>query len=235
MEAIELDISVACVGDVAVPFLTHPCSLTGGTAPPSPHEFQGKSCTRMVSKFHFGRRSPNTGRRSFQAEAAVEELKALPGMSTPQGQAQFALCVDQFWQSGGGAMEDVAFVIKELGNQGEWHKALALFHWLVDKQEVRLKATATAHWLPSIPSHPSATCRPVQVAGSGRFGSAAEYGRIASATISLLGRHGQVDAARSVFERAKGSGMGSNVFTYSALLSAYGNSCWLLGTKGRGG
>ena len=79
----------------------------------------------MVSKFHFGRRSPNTGRRSFQAEAAVEELKSVSGMSTPQGQAQFALCVDRFWQFSGGAMEDVAFMIKELGNQGEWHKALA--------------------------------------------------------------------------------------------------------------
>ena len=75
----------------------------------------------------------------------------------------------------------------------------------------------------------------MQVAGSGRFGSAAAWGRIASATIALLGRHGQVDAARNVFERAKASGMGSNVFTYSALLSAYGNNCFLLVRKGREG
>ena len=137
----QLDVkAVACAEDVAMPCLTHPCSLPGATTPAFPHEFQGKSSTRMVSKFHLGRRgSPNMSRRSFQAEAAVEELKSVPGMSTPQGQAQFALCMDQFWQSSGAAMEDAVFMVKELGNQGEWHKSLALFHWLVDKQEVRLQ------------------------------------------------------------------------------------------------
>ena len=234
----------------------------------------------MVSKFHFGRHSPNTGWRSFQAEATVEDLKALPGLNTPQGQAQFGVCVDQFWQSSGGAMEDVSYMLKELGNQGEWHKALALFHWLADKQEVRDSSFYTP--LPllqitvyvAVPVLVLILCSGVgsvpvlvqfrvwfefkfkswswfwflvysflsffiprccvQLLGSAKIGSAAECGRIASATISLLGRHGQVDAARNVFGRAKGSGMGSNVFTYSALLSAYGNIYPLLHKKRKG-
>ncbi|KAK9281785.1 hypothetical protein L1049_004691 [Liquidambar formosana] len=51
-----------------------------------------------------------------------------------------------------------------------------------------------------------------------------EQGKLASAMISILGRLGQVDLARSVFETAVKGGYGNTVYAFSALISAYGRS-----------
>ncbi|KAF8039725.1 hypothetical protein BT93_B2059 [Corymbia citriodora subsp. variegata] len=51
-----------------------------------------------------------------------------------------------------------------------------------------------------------------------------EQGKLASATISILGRLGKVGLARSVFDTALREGYGNTVYAYSALISAYGRS-----------
>ncbi|XP_010267950.1 PREDICTED: pentatricopeptide repeat-containing protein At2g31400, chloroplastic-like [Nelumbo nucifera] len=51
-----------------------------------------------------------------------------------------------------------------------------------------------------------------------------EQGKLASAMISTLGRLGQVDLAKSVFETANIEGYGNTVYAFSALISAYGRS-----------
>ncbi|XP_043708816.1 pentatricopeptide repeat-containing protein At2g31400, chloroplastic-like [Telopea speciosissima] len=51
-----------------------------------------------------------------------------------------------------------------------------------------------------------------------------EQGKLASAMISILGRLGRVDLARSVFETANVDGYGNTVYAFSALISAYGRS-----------
>ncbi|XP_077217949.1 s uncoupled 1 [Tasmannia lanceolata] len=49
-------------------------------------------------------------------------------------------------------------------------------------------------------------------------------GKLVSSMISILGRLGEVDLARSIFEKAKIDGYGNTVFAFSALISAYGKS-----------
>lgn len=51
-----------------------------------------------------------------------------------------------------------------------------------------------------------------------------EQGKLASAMISILGRLGRVDLAKSVFETANRDGYGNTVYAFSALISAYGRS-----------
>ncbi|XP_010026088.3 pentatricopeptide repeat-containing protein At2g31400, chloroplastic [Eucalyptus grandis] len=51
-----------------------------------------------------------------------------------------------------------------------------------------------------------------------------EQGKLASSAISVLGRLGKVDLARSVFDTALREGYGNTVYAYSALISAYGRS-----------
>ncbi|XP_021770042.1 pentatricopeptide repeat-containing protein At2g31400, chloroplastic-like [Chenopodium quinoa] len=51
-----------------------------------------------------------------------------------------------------------------------------------------------------------------------------ERGKLASTMISVMGRLGNVDSARFVFDNAVNGGYGNTVYTYSALISAYGRS-----------
>ncbi|KAF6170924.1 hypothetical protein GIB67_014741 [Kingdonia uniflora] len=51
-----------------------------------------------------------------------------------------------------------------------------------------------------------------------------EQGKLASAMISILGRLGRVDLAKSVFDTANNEGYGNTVYAFSALISAYGRS-----------
>ncbi|KAF2309702.1 hypothetical protein GH714_004669 [Hevea brasiliensis] len=51
-----------------------------------------------------------------------------------------------------------------------------------------------------------------------------EQGKLASAMISTLGRLGKVELAEAVFETALREGYGNTVYTFSALISAYGKS-----------
>ncbi|CAI5500786.1 unnamed protein product [Closterium sp. Naga37s-1] len=58
----------------------------------------------------------------------------------------------------------------------------------------------------------------------GGRGGAGDWAKLVSTTIAVLGRHGQVDAARRVFDRARAFGVPPNVYAFSALISAYGRS-----------
>lgn len=51
-----------------------------------------------------------------------------------------------------------------------------------------------------------------------------DQGKLASAMISILGRLGEVNLAKSVFETAIKEGYGNTVYAYSAIISAYGRS-----------
>ncbi|KDP28278.1 hypothetical protein JCGZ_14049 [Jatropha curcas] len=53
-----------------------------------------------------------------------------------------------------------------------------------------------------------------------------EQGKLASAMISTLGRLGKVELAKAVFETALSEGYGNTVYAFSALISAYGRSCY---------
>ncbi|KAI4301526.1 hypothetical protein L6164_034795 [Bauhinia variegata] len=51
-----------------------------------------------------------------------------------------------------------------------------------------------------------------------------DQGRLTSSTISTLGRLGEVELAKRVFEMARNEGYGNTVYAYSALISAYGRN-----------
>lgn len=51
-----------------------------------------------------------------------------------------------------------------------------------------------------------------------------EQGKLASAMISILGRLGKVQLAKSIFETALNEGYGNTVYAFSAVISAYGRS-----------
>lgn len=159
-------------------------------------DFNRKRPARMASKFHHGRQRPNTGKHSPQADMATTDLLSLPPSSSEMGLGALQACLDA-WIPQLENIEDISYVLRELGNKGEWEKAFMCFKWLATRHEVM---------------------------GASEVKGASDWGKLASSVISLLGRHGRVEAAREVFERARHNGMGSNVFAYSALLSAHGRS-----------
>ena len=101
-------------------------------------------------------------------------------------------------------VQDWLYLLKELSNCGQWEKALACFHWLLDRPCM----------LPVSSSSPSSALRAASV----------DWPKLVSTMVAVLGRHGAVDAAQHVFERARLRGMRPNVYAYSALISAFARS-----------
>eukprot|EP00850_Spirogloea_muscicola_P022698 SM000307S11695 [mRNA] locus=s307:21016:26353:- [translate_table: standard] len=161
-------------------------------------DFGKRRSTRVVSKLHLGRQRSNLGRHSSQAESAAEELLAIPLSRCDR----LAHAVGDTLERCAGqleGMEDLSYILRELGNAGDSEKALAAFNWMVHQQK-------------------DGTC----VVGGMR--GPLDWGKLASTMISTLGRLGRVEAAQAVFEQAQEAGMRGNVYAYSALLSAYGRS-----------
>ncbi|CAI7891910.1 unnamed protein product [Closterium sp. NIES-53] len=217
-------------------------------------DFSRRRPARTVSKFHHGRVGAHSGNHSAAAEAVVQEILALPdpfcyGSSSSSGSGvvtspSSASCSSSTCSSSSGgdsssdsssncSSEDMqecdvllsqvldrwqreqqgqqgqgqqgageptlanwSYIFRELGNRGQWQKTLACFNWLLESPRVK----------------------------RGGRGGAGDWAKLVSTTIAVLGRHGQVDAARRVFDRARAFGVPPNVYAFSALISAYGRS-----------
>ncbi|WJZ90483.1 hypothetical protein VitviT2T_009624 [Vitis vinifera] len=156
--------------------------------PPSKSEltadFSGRRSTRFVSKMHFGR--PKTAAAARHTSTAEEALRhAIRFASDDKGIDSVLLN----FESRLCGSDDYTFLLRELGNRGEWAKAIRCFEFAVRREQRRN-----------------------------------EQGKLASAMISILGRLGQVELAKNVFETALNEGYGNTVYAFSALISAYGRS-----------
>lgn len=93
-------------------------------------EFCGRRSTRLVSKFHHGRQKLYMGKHSPEADMAAQEiLSSISGSST-------GMLLEK-WSHQLVGMEDFPYLLRELGNRGEWERALQGYEWMVQQGHLR--------------------------------------------------------------------------------------------------
>ncbi|MCO5578657.1 hypothetical protein L7F22_032501 [Adiantum nelumboides] len=177
------------------------------------NEFCGRCSTRQVSKLHFGRPRVHSGKHSPNAEFVVSSvLSASSPSSIPD--------ILDVWTSKLYSKEDFAYVLRELGNNGEGVKALATYEWAITQDFLQ------SEWCKLLSTIISTLGRlgKVELAQQ-TFNKAvaAGFGRNVhaySALVSAYGRSGQCSMAFKVFEAMEKSGCRPNLVTYNAVLDA---------------
>ncbi|KAL0371557.1 UNVERIFIED_CONTAM: Pentatricopeptide repeat-containing protein, chloroplastic [Sesamum angustifolium] len=95
-------------------------------------DFTGRRSTRFVSKMHFGRpRSTASSRHSAAAEEALYQAINCNGE---------VKCMDDIlisFESKLCASDDYTFLLRELGNRGDWLKAMQCFEFAINRERRR--------------------------------------------------------------------------------------------------
>ncbi|KAF5194048.1 Pentatricopeptide repeat-containing protein [Thalictrum thalictroides] len=106
--------------------------------PPSKSElgadFRGRRSTRLVSKMHFGRPKTIVGgsRHTTAAEEALQQA-----LSFSRNDDYALECVLRSYESKLSGSDDYGFLLRELGNKGEWLKAVRCFEFAVQREQKR--------------------------------------------------------------------------------------------------
>uniref|UniRef100_A0A0C9RTR3 TSA: Wollemia nobilis Ref_Wollemi_Transcript_13576_3042 transcribed RNA sequence n=1 Tax=Wollemia nobilis TaxID=56998 RepID=A0A0C9RTR3_9CONI len=183
-------------------------------------DFCGRRSTRFVSKMHLGRPKTGAGKHSSAAESALEDL-----LQAESASGMIAAVVAKWWaklrESGAGA-DDWAYLLRELGNRGEWRKAMECYEWAVARERRRNEQGKLLSMMISILGRLGR----VEVARRVFDKAKAEgYGNTVyafSALISAYGRSGFCWEAMDVFEMMKSCGCKPNLVTYNAVIDACG-------------
>ncbi|KAL7112491.1 hypothetical protein ACP275_04G006200 [Erythranthe tilingii] len=178
-------------------------------------DFSGRRSTRFVSKMHFGRpRSTASGRRSAAAEEALHQAITCSGEVT---------CIDNILLSFGSklcASDDYTFLLRELGNRGDWLKAMQCFEFAIRREKRRNELGKLASSMISTLGRLGKVDLAKKV-----FENAVNegYGNTVyaySALISAYAKSGYCDEAIELFESMKYTGLKPNLVTYNALIDA---------------
>ncbi|KAF3436559.1 hypothetical protein FNV43_RR23651 [Rhamnella rubrinervis] len=160
--------------------------------------FSGRRSTRFVSKMHLGRPKTTVGCRhtSIAEEAlqhAIQSGKDDVGLDNVLLSFESKLC----------GSDDYTFLLRELGNRGEWRKAIRCFEFALrrERRKTELGKLASA-----------------MISTLGYGNTVYTY----SAIISAYGRSGYCEEAIGVLESMKGSGLKPNLVTYNAVIDACG-------------
>ncbi|KAL1542616.1 Pentatricopeptide repeat-containing protein gun1, chloroplastic [Salvia divinorum] len=179
-------------------------------------DFSGCRSTRSVSKMHFGRPRSTTNRYSAAAEEALQ-LVLSRGCEVSNIDN---ILVD--FQPKLRASDDYTFLLRELGNRGDWVNAMRCFQFAITHEKRRNEKGKLASSM---------------ISTLGRLGKAdlakhvfdvavnEGYGNTVyaySALISAYAKSGYCDEAIGVFRSMKGSGLKPNLVTYNALIDACG-------------
>ena len=179
--------------------------------------FSGRRSTRFVSKMHLGRPSSCVGsRHSSEAEEALRQAvqfgKDDLGLESVLLSFEPKLC----------GSDDYTFIVRELGNRGEFRKAIMCFEFAVSRERRKTEQGKLTS---------------AMISTLGRLGKVetaknvfetairAGYGNTVytySALISAYGRSGYWEEARMVLESMKDVGLKPNLVTYNAVIDACG-------------
>ncbi|KAL2239067.1 pentatricopeptide repeat-containing protein At2g31400, chloroplastic [Sesamum indicum] len=201
-----------------------PPSATAAAAVGSPNfpclsaaDFTGRRSTRFVSKMHFGRpRSTASSRHSAAAEEALYQAINCNGELKSMDDILLS------FESKLIASDDYTFLLRELGNRGDWLKAMQCFEFAINRERRRTELGKLASSMISTLGRLGKVDLAKKV-----FENAVHegYGNTVyaySALISAYAKSGYCDEAIRVFESMKDSGLKPNLVTYNALIDACG-------------
>ncbi|KAI3449381.1 hypothetical protein Pfo_006046 [Paulownia fortunei] len=166
---------------------------------------------------HFGRpRSTVSSRHSAAAEEALHQAIICGGE---------VKCMDNIllsFESKLCASDDYTFLLRELGNRGDWLKAMRCFEFAISREKRRNELGKLASSMISTLGRLGKVDLAKKV-----FENAVNegYGNTVyaySALISAYAKSGYCDEAIGVFESMKHSGLKPNLVTYNALIDACG-------------
>ncbi|KAK3034628.1 hypothetical protein RJ639_033583 [Escallonia herrerae] len=203
------------------PLSRNPNFPTLATLPPSKSElaadFSGRRSTRFVSKMHFGRpKTAAASRHSLTAEEALQQAIRCSGDDR---------CIDTVlvkFESRLSGSDDYIFLLRELGNRGEWSMAIRCFEYAVDRERRRNEQGKLASSMISILGRlgkVDLAKKVFETAVNGGYGNTV-YAY--SALISAYAKSGFCYEAVRLFESMKVSGLKPNLVTYNALIDACG-------------
>ncbi|XP_022757847.1 pentatricopeptide repeat-containing protein At2g31400, chloroplastic-like [Durio zibethinus] len=178
-------------------------------------DFSGRRSTRFVSKMHLGR--PKTTINTRHTSIAEEVLQ----LALHNGQAGLESVLVSFESKLCGS-DDYTFLLRELGNRGEYEKAIKCFKFAVRRERRKTEQGKLASAMISILGR----LGKVELA-KGIFETALSegYGNTVyafSALISAFGKSGYCDEAIKVFDWMKNCGLKPNLVTYNAVIDACG-------------
>ncbi|OMO82103.1 hypothetical protein COLO4_23210 [Corchorus olitorius] len=178
-------------------------------------DFSGRRSTRFVSKMHFGR--PKTTINTRHSSIAEEVLQH--ALHNCQGGLERILVSFESKLCGS---DDYTFLLRELGNRGEYEKAIKCFQFAVRRERRKTEQGKLASAMISILGR----LGKVELA-KGIFETALSegYGNTVyafSALISAFGRSGYCDEALKLFDSMKSYGLKPNLVTYNAVIDACG-------------
>nr|GMD12087.1 pentatricopeptide repeat-containing protein At2g31400, chloroplastic [Ipomoea batatas] len=179
-------------------------------------DFSGRRSTRFVSKMHFGRPKITgaASRHTPAADDALEEVLRFAGddcaLHTLFLSFDSKLC----------GTDDYIFLLRELGNRGQWSMGLRCFEFAIRRERRRNEQGKLASSMISILGRLGKVDLAEKV-----FENAVNegYGNTVyaySALISAYAKSGCCDEAIRVFGAMKDSGLRPNLVTYNALIDA---------------
>ncbi|KAK8570290.1 hypothetical protein V6N13_002980 [Hibiscus sabdariffa] len=192
-----------------------PISQTPTPVPSLAPDFSVRRSTRFVSKMHLGR--PKTTINTRHSPVAEEVLQ----LALHNGQAGLESVLVSF-ESKLCSSDDYNFLLRELGNRGEYEKAIKCFQFAVGRERRRNEqgklASAMISILGRLGKVELANCIFETALREG-------YGKTVyafSALISAYGRNGYYEEAIKVFDSMKNYGLKPNSVTYNAVIDACG-------------
>ncbi|KAJ7560973.1 hypothetical protein O6H91_03G008200 [Diphasiastrum complanatum] len=180
-------------------------------------EFCGKRSTRFVSKFNLGRQKAYIGEHTVAADMALHEIIQSPGSST-----DLSMLLDTMVAKNRLNSKDFRYVLHELGNKGEWQKAMKSFDWMMrcgpSKHECSKLSSIIISTLGRLGKVNAAEEIFEKVQAAGFRDNVYVY----SAMISVYGRSGRCEKALHVFCSMKKKGCKPNLITYNSVIDACG-------------
>ncbi|XP_073151450.1 pentatricopeptide repeat-containing protein GUN1, chloroplastic [Henckelia pumila] len=183
----------------------------------SASDFSGRRSTRFVSKLHFGRpRSTSSSRHSSAAEdalrCAVNGVGGVECMDDILLGFQSKLCVS----------DDYTFLLRELGNRGEWSKAMQCFQFAISREKRRNELGKLTTSMISTLGRLGKVDLAKKVFDDAVIKGYGNTVYAYSSLISAYAKSGHFEDAIGVFRSMKDSGLKPNLVTYNALIDACG-------------
>ncbi|CAN1725628.1 Pentatricopeptide repeat-containing protein GUN1, chloroplastic [Linum perenne] len=179
--------------------------------------FSGRSSTRVVSKFHLGRPRSTAGSR--HSPISEEALQQVIDFGKDELTIENVLLV---FESRLCSSDDYIYMLRELGNNGDWGRAICCFEFAIKREKRKLEKGKLASSMISTLGR----LGKVELARS-VFENAFNQGYgnnvyTFSALISAYGKSGYCNEAVQVLESMKYYGLKPNLVTYNAVIDACG-------------
>jgi len=178
-------------------------------------EFCGRRSTRLVSKFHHGRQKLYMGKHSPEADLAAQEILSTNSLKST------AMLLEK-WSHQLVGMEDFPYLLRELGNRGEWERALQGYEWMIQQGHLRSEWSKLASIMISTLGRLGKVEIALDVLNRAQKAGFGNNVYAYSAMVSAYGRSGRCREALKVFQAMKKAGCKPNLITYNTIIDACG-------------